>query len=304
MTVVEEMEQKRLTYLRTITRWWVGFVVALASYYLLSKIGALNSWLSFVVFGIIIGLAVTAAYKSFQGFATPEDEKKLFGSMVEEIMGSHINYEPKQGYSEATIRSLDMFQYFGANEGFFAPNVEYHTEDKIEGEWDGINFEIADIRMSYITSNGKNSQTHIIFDGILIQAKYPWDFDGVTRVYPKWAEYQNTSGEVVNLESPEFAKTYNVYTSNQTGSRMALQTDIMDVMMEFGNGKWLSPYYAFVGSSVWIGIPAGTLTSSWMDLTIFSPVATQLEGSKHLLQKVAKMMKALKLHHVGNRVVR
>ena len=250
--------------------------------------------------------------KLFTSFIDPVEENAIYQTVLQQMWGNNIAYYPEKGYSLDEVCHTNLFSRF--NELDLAPYLLFSSSDLVLGSWNGIDFQIADIVATYssstttlyrndhikITSRQTNGTERIITEKyILIKADFPFDFDGQTWVLPKNKTHFIQTGELVNLESSEFDGLFTVYSNNQMGARMALQTDIMVALIELKQVLNQTPHVAFINNQVWIALP---VQHNWLYLTIFGNVSKQIEQTQIQLQKISQILLKLKLNSMGNRV--
>jgi hypothetical protein len=300
-----ELEQKRLTKLRQVRTYLnIGTILFFLNLFLITV------HVTIPMFVTILGILAMAflginVIRSRQ-FSTDE-ERAVFMETLSGVWGKDVSYEPAGGFGMAQVCSTNLFRYFGRNDDAILPGRSFSSRDMVTAHWNDISFAVADVQLSYSPPKketgyvvlGTQQSSH--FDGILIRAQYPLDFEGETWVQPRNRDSPSPISEPVRLESSEFEQVYKTYSTDQMGARMALQTDTMIALIALKNKiRSGAPRLFFAKNEVWIALETG---SQWLDINLSKPIAIQQQETKELLKQVCTLLLELKLHQPGNRLV-
>jgi len=305
MISLESLEQKRISY-RNQHFLWSTIAVLSGIAFFFHLVSNIFLYIGLLVLLLFSGIQIHRYTK----IMTSKEEYTLLMTLIISVWGNNIEYRPAQGYTREQIKSLHLFEYLDREQNINS-RITHDSFDLVVGTWNEIDFSIADLRMEYSEQStttdtssrfeyGKNTVPQEIFNGLLICAHYPFDFEGETWVQPRSKRFAPHLGESVRLESSEFEAIYATYSTNQMGARMALQTDIMSQIIDLVHSQTFGiPRFLFTKNQVWIAIPT---SQKWLDITIFSPISQQLQNTEKLLQAISTVMINLKLNAMGNRV--
>lgn len=158
-------------------------------------------------------------------------------------------FSPDRGIAE------DLF----ASCGLFTSPDRYHAEDLIEGRLDKTSFICSEVhaeeRRARTTKNGVQYYWVDIFKGFLFMADFHKEFRGNTTVLRN-SLFKLKAGESrVKMESPEFEKVFDVFSTDLIEARYLITPTMMERMLKlnsaFKNGITIS----FRNSSILVAIP-------------------------------------------------
>lgn len=143
-------------------------------------------------------------------------------------------------------------------------------QDEITGDRNGVPFEFFEAHLedkrTTTDSNGRTSTTWVtVFKGQCWVINAPKTFHGVTRVARDSGVF-NALGALgsnisrAKLESPDFEKAFEVYTTDQVESRYLLTPDVMQAFLDLERvykGKKLRA--TFEGNKIYVAIEGGDL---------------------------------------------
>ncbi len=195
-----------------------------------------------------------------------EFKRKVIGGIVKFIDPS-LEYTPtgfiQQGvYMQSTLFNMNPDRYRG--------------EDLVRGRIDNTNIEFSEIHSEYKThttdSKGRRqTQWHTIFKGLFLVADFNRNFHGTTVVLPDFAEKAfgflgkmlqkfniARSGQLIQLEDPEFEKLFVVYGSDQIEARYILTTSMMERLTQYHRkAKGMTGgniFVAFTGRKIFVAL--------------------------------------------------
>jgi Protein of unknown function (DUF3137) len=186
---------------------------------------------------------------------------KEFKSTV--IKNFLLSYEGKLNYD---LNGFIEPNYFYKSQLFLKRYSKYKGEDLITFNTFG-DLKLCELDVEY----RRKDSSYNMFKGVFGYATFPFEFEGVTVLEPKNAAsmYFVGSRTSVYLESPRFMETWNVQSTSQIGARLALNTDIMDNLLELK--KQLGDRYisvSFVGNQVFFAIDQSNFLNPDYNLSI------------------------------------
>jgi len=136
-----------------------------------------------------------------------------------------------------------------------------NLRDHIEGEIDGVPVQMCDAHLKMKSGSGKRSRTRTVFRGPLLVARNTKTAQGRTIVVPDGGTVGNFfgglssgKGERVALESPDFEKAFEVYSSDQVAARYLLTPTAMERLLAFRNRLNAKIWLGFEGQEILIAI--------------------------------------------------
>jgi len=146
--------------------------------------------------------------------------------------------------------------------------LPHHTsrvlQDLIVGEIGGVPVQLCDAKLTERRRRGKHTETVTVFRGPLLIARFPKRAEGRTLVVPDGGAIGNFfnglskgRGERVRLESAEFEREFQVYSSDQIEARYLLTPTMMErlVALKKRFGSKLS--LAFIDQQLLIALDDG-----------------------------------------------
>ncbi|MGJ3249137.1 MAG: DUF3137 domain-containing protein [Elainellaceae cyanobacterium] len=143
----------------------------------------------------------------------------------------------------------------------------FKEEDCIEGSWGDTTIFFSEIHAEKQTRDSDgNREYRTIFKGLFFQANFNKSFNGRTIVIPDVAErwfgglgkafqsINQTRGELIQLEDPEFERLFAVYGNDQIEARYILSTSLMRRLVELRKKVNRDLYVAFVANQIYIAI--------------------------------------------------
>lgn len=164
-------------------------------------------------FEVFIGVIIIGVLLGAFGFAQFSSVVKKFkGDYLKDLISEWIEdgyYDPKRGLSPAQVYHCE----------FLKKADRFHSEDLLTGKIDGIKFEASDIqlqeRRQRQTKNGTQTYYVTYFKGQMYVFDFNKDFDGYLQVLENQRPQSRRRYERVKLESIDFNKKFNTYTTNQ-----------------------------------------------------------------------------------------
>ena len=173
-------------------------------------IAASNFSSGFEFFFIFILAGIILAVVGFAQFSSVV--KKFKGEFLKELISDWIEdgyYDPKRGLSPAQVYHCE----------FLKKADRFHTEDLLTGKIDGIAFQASDVelqeRRQRQTKNGTQTYYVTYFKGQMYVFDFNKDFEGYLQVLENQRPQTRRKYERVKLESIEFNKKFNTYSTNQ-----------------------------------------------------------------------------------------
>ncbi|MEO5927694.1 MAG: DUF3137 domain-containing protein [Patescibacteria group bacterium] len=219
---LSEMESRRIEVLKQRPKRWLlagtSYIVFIGILYLMLNADSDATEVVFRVFGIaalLITVWVDAPLRAFQS------ARKL--NILPKVVGFFgLSYRSKGSLEWSAVAASDIVP---AGDESLMMGV-----DEVYGEYHGGYIEVVDLT----TKVRSGRSTHTLYQGLFITAKFEKPFRGQTVVVGNREKILDISLSVssgklhpVTLESNDFNKQFDVYSSDQIEARELLTPDIM-----------------------------------------------------------------------------
>jgi hypothetical protein len=257
---LHELEQSR----RTLAQQYIKGIICIV---LMVSAGAAGFIFDYVIAGIVVAICALVPAIIFLSKASRlnADYRAGFKESVIAVALSDINstlrLQPDAGIPEREFEESQLFNT--------SPD-RYHTEDFISGKDSKTSFYFAEVHAEYKTEhqtkNGKRTEWHDIFRGIIFCADFNKHFRGVTVVRPQgfgakfgsWFSkniFSFGNKDVVELENQSFQKTFVTYSTDQVEARYILTPALMDRICELNERCSATISLSFIDSRMYIAFP-------------------------------------------------
>ncbi|KLT64557.1 DUF3137 domain-containing protein [Pedobacter sp. BMA] len=230
-------------------------------------LGIVVFFLGFPIIGIISGL-LPLVYGGILLYQINDELQAYKNSYKHDVIGAALKFLDQSLTIQPNIGiEVSEFMY---TQLFNTEPDRYNTEDLVSGSSGQTKFYFAEVHAEYKTvtqtKNGTRTEWHDIFKGIIFAADFNKDFNGITIVRPKdfgsslgaWFSkhiYSFGNKDVVQLENPDFSKTFVTYGSDQVEARYILTPSMMERILSLNNQSKYSISLSFVQSRMYIAFP-------------------------------------------------
>lgn len=155
--------------------------------------------------------------------------------------------------------------------GLYAGEVfnSYSGEDLVTGRHGATAFRFCEVHARQVTRRKNRTDTRTVFDGLFFVADFNKAFRGRTLVLPDTAErtlgsvgraFQSLASrgagmELVELECPEFERTFVVRTTDPVEARYLLSTSLMQRIRAFHENTGSKLRIGFLRGRVYVALP-------------------------------------------------
>lgn len=249
MPTVQKLELKRKELLkqgRTEGLWWaVGLFVLVFVIMLFAGMQP--------AFGLIIaGLIGIPAF-----FFCLNRKSAILSFYYKEVVNEIVcNLCPGATYSPNAGIGESVFE----NSGLFISPDRYHSEDQIEGCMDKTSFVCSEVhaeeRRTRTTSKGGVQHYWVtLFKGFFFIADFHKDFKGETAIVRDSLFKMKFGVSRVKMESPEFEKVFDVFSTDQVEARYLITPSMMERLMKLNDHFDSGITISFRNSSIFVAIP-------------------------------------------------
>lgn len=237
---------------------FIGIGVAVA---IIGLVFGLLQW------AILAGL-IPAAYGGFVLYKISDALRAYKHAYKQDVIGQALKFlDPSLTISPYEGIDVGEFRY---SQLFSNDPDRYETEDLVSGKAGKTSFYFAEVHAEYKTErqtkNGTQTEWHDIFKGIIFVADFNKNFNSVTLVKPKdiassigaWFSkniYAFGNKDLVQLENPDFNKTFVTYGSNQIESRYILTPAMMERVLQLNFNSRETISLSFIASRMYIAFP-------------------------------------------------
>lgn len=237
------------------------------------------------VFALIIGGAIANSYSRELNEYYKTD---IIPLLLESVLPS-ANYKPEMGISEETFCSCKLFSN---------PD-RYSSEDFISGRVDKTDICFSEVhaeeRHVSTSKNGTKEYWTDIFKGFLFIADFHKDFSGSTILYRNtWIKFRFGSEKRVKLESNEFERCFDVFSTDEIEARYILSTSMMERLVTMNHRLGDGITISFQHSHVYIAIPD---SKNHFEASIWSPLTREkLESEFQTVSELVQIVDELNLN--------
>lgn len=253
------------------------------------------------IIGLIVGFVLMAMSTTALDQYRLDFKQKLIAQALKTIDHT-LEIDPKRGLTENDfIRSL-LFNR--------RPD-KYKSEDLVIGNAGKTKFSFSEVRAHYKevtnTKRGRQETWHEIFCGVIFQADFNKNFNGVTVVQSRafgssiseWfssnVPFFSDSSSRVKLESPEFEKTFITHSSDQIEARYILTPLMMESICALNDRCKYSISLSFIGNIVNIAFP---LSKNYFEAPLFKSLMTDelMRDDIDLVRHIYQVIETLDLN--------
>jgi hypothetical protein len=205
----------------------------------------------------IFGLIVIVVISVIIFITCINNKSKIFSFFYKEEVVDEIIHAfcPNAAYSPNGGVGEDLFR----NSGLFTSPDRYYAEDLIEGYLDKTSFICSEVhaeeRRARYTKNGVRYYWVDIFKGFLFIADFHKEFQGETTVLRDSFFKIKMGASRVKMESPDFEKVFDVFSTNQIEARYLITPSMMERMLKLDSNFKKGVTISFRNSTILVAIP-------------------------------------------------
>lgn len=209
--------------------------------------------------------------------------KKMFERDFE-----HVIYSPDQGFDEKYIENTQLIE----------SGNTYESNDLLSATYKGVGFIQADVHLQNITSNGKTTTVHEIFEGRWLVFDFYKEFSGTHQVRKNHSFLKNRkpftffgkSLKAIEFEDGEFNKTYTTYTSDKQEAFYLITPRLMQNMLDYQQLTKGEIIFGFIDRKLHIAINddsnAFEVTGKTISDEFISRVEKEIEVIKYIIDQL------------------
>lgn len=172
------------------------------------------------------------------------------------------------------------------------------AQDRITGNYKGIDLDLCHLKIS---TGGKNSTT--LFAGLFAVLEVHKRFSGTTLItYDHTGIFGDSPASLeglahAQLESNDFEKEFDVFTSDQVEARYLLTPDIMESFVELSRENNATVRACFTGQRLYLCMPRPYMlfSGNWIDKTALD--TADVHKFLHQMDAILNIIDLLKLDH-------
>jgi hypothetical protein len=207
-----------------------------------------------IAYGALFAIALMVGHARRQ---VAKSYKQLVVGRVVKALGEALTYKAESSLTERAFLALDLFADTPSS---------FTSEDEIGGRKANVSYSIHEVRAT--RRQGKHTVT--VFHGLMIRLDFNKNFRGRTTVVPNGAG--NAGGsllgqlfrgggsprkEQVNLESPDFENTFDVYSTNDQEARYLLTPKLMELVLAANAANSDGTLrLSFLDNSLYVAVPS------------------------------------------------
>jgi len=188
--------------------------------------------------------------------------EKVLQPLIEQILPG-FKHEPEEGIARDVYMASRLFPT--------SPD-RYSSEDRFEGEVDGVPLTFAEVHAEEeqedCDDDGCHTSYSTIFKGLFALVEFPKKFKGTILLYPDRSEkllgalsrsLQNLGGrfrglQLVKLEDPVFERYFVVFGDDPLVARYVLSTSMMERLRQFRE-RYGEVYASFLDGALYLAMP-------------------------------------------------
>lgn len=282
---VERLEQKRKELWKTgcTAGFWWGIVLfaLMTGGMIFFEVEPVIS----LILGGIVGIIVFFFFLNSQSAVLSTYYKELIGEIVQNLCPA-ASYSPNDGISESVF----------SNSGLFTSPDRYHAEDQISGYVDKTSFVCSEVhaeeRKTRTTKSGTQHYWVTIFRGFLFMADFHKDFKGKTTIIRNSLFKLKFGESRVKMESPEFEKVFDVFSTDQVEARYLITPSMMERLLSLNSRFGKDVTISFRNSTILVAIPSSRNcfeASVWRSLSDMRILKADFEVIHSLLEIVDEL---------------
>lgn len=268
-----ELEKIRLFYSNTIIVLIVLMIASVVIVYHPFKIYDEPVKMQFLIaFNIALGYSI---YVLFQKYKV-----KAKNMMLEKLLSYIGDFKKSSELGLFSyVKTLSLFDKFN----------RYDCDDRIQGTYNLLKVDIAEINLALETGRGKHRRVKPVFKGLLVIIPCLKKFKGKTIIKRNSINIGFNSSKV-NLEDPEFEKLYDVYSTDQIEARYLITTAFMNRMVQLARKG--------IGENITLSFELGKVNiavaslKNWFEFPLFKK-ATKIENYRAIILEIITILKII-----------
>lgn len=260
-----ETERKKISKIGVTGFLLLGVAIVL---FIVSTAGQLQVT-AIIAFIFLIGALILFVFFTGKKKSYVASFKKTIVSRIINFIDSSFQYSP----------TLHISKNEYIKSGLYIDKPErFSGDDYIEGTRGKTFFCFSELHTEKLVSTGKSSHWETIFKGLFFISDFNKNFAGRTYAWSEKKPQLNfltkffssfaLNLEEVKLESIEFEKKFNVYSSDQVEARYILSPSFMERMVKLQTMMGSGISFSFIDTNIYVAVP---IREKLFEPTIYSP---------------------------------
>ncbi len=224
-----------------------GFI---ATTFISVLIGAILSIITKNTIFIVIAIIITALYMGFSKSRKQYNatfKGKIIKSFIKEYSES-LEFYPTRGIPQTTYLRAKFESY-----------DNYYSEDLITGTLEGgyaINMSEVKTETESTDSDG-DTTTSTVFHGLFAEVELSKVLNAYMRIRKNGIALFSNKKDKIEMDSGEFEKKFNVYSTDKIIAMQLLTADIMQMLIDFKEKNKITPEMTIEGNRLYIRFSTG-----------------------------------------------
>ena len=155
-----------------------------------------------------------------------------------------VFYEPMQGFSREMVHGFQLCKM----------GNRFSSEDYIRASYEGVTFEVSDVKVADVDGSDNNTRTTTYFSGRMMVFDFPRKLVSSVMIFSKKFKYRELSHrelkkDAIELESTQFNKEFDVYSPTPHDAFYLITPPFME-KMQMLDSKYHSIAVNMVGNRV------------------------------------------------------
>lgn len=224
------------------------------------------------VLALACGILFYAIFISGKKRRYKEDYKHLLVKGALLSLFTDVEFYPDEGLSSKVIEATDMMQM----------GNEYFSNDYISGQYKGVRFEQADVKIREVTSDGENTSTTTYFEGRWMIFEFNKRFMSDLQVREKGFRYAKKSGgwfsqkdkmRKIQMEDVQFNRLFQVFAANEHEAYYILTPHMMESIKRLSEQTKGELLLCFVDNRLHVAVNSG---EDAFEVPLFSKISRSL----------------------------
>ncbi|ERJ12032.1 DUF3137 domain-containing protein [Haloplasma contractile] len=272
-------KEKQLSEIITV----IGYLILAFSFIFFIPLGSSSpsSAPVLMVFFALGGLVAMVGRKKFKGVSN-KFKTEYLSQEIKKIYPDST-YDAYNGFCEHTVYGSHVLK----------KEDRYHSEDLINGTYEGVEFRSADVRLQDVRRSGKSTTVVTVFQGRVYEFEFNKRFKSNLLLTQPGTFKPFSSWKKVKTESNFFNSELKIYAMNEHEAFYILTPHFMERLLKLDRKYQDNISFSFINNKLYIAVNTKVDT---FDLKMFNPINRSLiEDYKEQLLDIQAFIHELNL---------
>ncbi|QVK17453.1 DUF3137 domain-containing protein [Mycoplasmatota bacterium] len=238
----------------------IGYIIIGISFFLWIPLGTSSGGkaIPILLIGIIGGGIISGISTKYFKNLSNEFKSKYLPAEIKKIYPNCI-YNVTKGFTKEEIYHSKVLRQ----------QDRYHSEDFMSGEFEGVQFESADVNLQDVRSNGKSTTVVTVFLGRVYKFEFNKPFKSNILINQPSFFYHLFGWNRIKTESKKFNSELSIYSDNEHDAFYILTPHFMERLLVLDRKYHDKISFSFINNQLYIAINTNRDT---FDLKMFHPL--------------------------------